>query len=157
MTQFPDEAAVPKIEPYKISEILEEQVDKKYYLSDDILLKRAKVLDICSKDSRRSCCFTKAYGRYLEGTGSVFSDRTESDISKVYSDISAMDKYSDEKLALLKSLNLRFFTPREVCRLMCFPEDFNFPNTIRDRKQYMMLGNSINVKIVAYLIKLLNS
>jgi tRNA (cytosine38-C5)-methyltransferase len=38
-------------------------------LSDSILLKHAEVLDIVKASSVRSCCFTKAYGRYVEGTG----------------------------------------------------------------------------------------
>lgn len=40
-----------------------------FELSDKVLLKHAELLDIVQRHSDRSCCFTKAYGRYVEGTG----------------------------------------------------------------------------------------
>lgn len=66
-----------------------------------------------------------------------------------------MNSESDEYLELAQSLNLRFFTPKEISRLMCFPETFSFPKSITDRQKYMVLGNSINVKVVSELIKFL--
>ena len=39
-----------------------------YRLEAKSLVKYGKVLDIVSRGSRRSCCFTKAYGHYYEGT-----------------------------------------------------------------------------------------
>lgn len=122
-----------------------------------MLEKRFKIIDICSTDSTRSCCFTKAYGRYFEGTGSILSEKTEIEVEEVYMKIKNYANKSEKNLESLKMLQLRFFTPKEICRLMCFPESFNFPNSVPDKKKYAVLGNSINVKVVANLIKYLDS
>ncbi|CAH1180068.1 unnamed protein product [Phaedon cochleariae] len=144
-------------ECFCLTEILENIADKKFFLSDSILKKYVNVLDICHTSSRRSCCFTKAYGRFLEGTGSVLTDRSEEEVPKILSEAMLQNTDENLRIELLKSLNLRFFTPREVCRLMCFPESFKFSPNLSDRKKYMLLGNSINVRVVSELIKLLNS
>uniref|UniRef100_A0A0G4GDE9 DNA (cytosine-5-)-methyltransferase n=1 Tax=Chromera velia CCMP2878 TaxID=1169474 RepID=A0A0G4GDE9_9ALVE len=50
---------------------------------------------------------------------------------------------------------LRFFSPKEMSRLMGFPERFTFPPNkphISLRQQMGMLGNSLNVEIVSKLI-----
>lgn len=60
-----------------------------------------------------------------------------------------------ENLDLKKSLKLRFFSPAEVARLMSFPTDFTFPNSVNEKQQYKLLGNSVNVAVVSELIKLL--
>lgn len=141
---------------FAISDILEETVSTDYLLPDKILLKRAKIMDICYSYSTRSCCFTKAYGRYAEGTGSVFSEKNEKSVSEVFNSLETL-KEGSEQLEQLKTLNLRYFTPLEVSRLMSFPEYFSFPSSLTNKQKYMLLGNSINVKVVSELIKLLNS
>lgn len=144
------------IESFPISQILEPEVDKKYFLTDSMLQKRFNIIDICVKESNKSCCFTKAYGRYFEGTGSILTNKTIMEVEKVYSEIKNTSNLK-EILELLHILNLRFFTPREICRLMCFPESFGFPNSVSDSKRYVMLGNSINVKVVSNLINYLST
>lgn len=141
---------------FPISKILDPDVDKKYYLTDPMLQKRFNIIDICTAESTRSCCFTKAYGRYFEGTGSILSERKIDKVEDVYRQIDS-NSSPEDTLNLLKSLNLRFFTPTEICRLMCFPQNFSFPNSISDSKKYSVLGNSINVKVVSSLIKFLDS
>ena len=58
----------------KISEYLEALDSaelESFLVPDSVLAKRANVVDIVSLDSTRSCCFTKSYSQYAEGTGSV--------------------------------------------------------------------------------------
>ncbi|KAL1453409.1 hypothetical protein WDU94_007549 [Cyamophila willieti] len=62
-----------------------------------------------------------------------------------------------ELLALLHGLNLRYFTPNEIRKLMCFPDDFQFPDSCSDKSRYKLLGNSINIHVVAYCICLMLS
>jgi tRNA (cytosine38-C5)-methyltransferase len=132
-----------------IGDILEENQDfSQYYISDKILRKYFNILDICYSHSRNSCCFTKSYSRYIEGAGSVFTEKSEEFVKTILSQIENVEKGSDEYLKLVVQLKLRFFTPREVCRLMCFPETFSFPPGMENRKKYMLLGNSVNVKVV---------
>ena len=47
-------------DPFEIESLL---------LKDQTLGKHAEVFDIVQSDSKGSCCFTKAYGKYAEGTG----------------------------------------------------------------------------------------
>ncbi|XP_073974360.1 tRNA (cytosine(38)-C(5))-methyltransferase isoform X1 [Rhodnius prolixus] len=129
-----------------------------YLLNDEVLLKRARILDIVTKKSQNSCCFTRAYSHFMEGTGSVYCPFEDHIIQQTYEKEkeSSLD-CNDEKLKLLRTLRLRFFTPREVANLLCFPETFSFPNCLTLKQKYRLLGNSINIKVVARLIQLLVS
>lgn len=145
------------IETFPISKIIEKDIDfEAYRIPIKVLQKRATILDICYSDSRRSCCFTKAYGRYLEGTGSVYSEESKEDVENIFQRLSTAEQSSEEYLQLIRTLKLRFFTPKEICRLMCFPEHFNFPDNVSIKQKYMLLGNSVNIKVVSELIKLLD-
>ena len=57
--------------------------DDGYLVGDDVLRKRAEVFDIVTAQSNNSCCFTKSYGRYTEGTGKKCSDTDVHSIIKV--------------------------------------------------------------------------
>lgn len=64
--------------------------------------------------------------------------------------------HSSEKIiATPKSLKLRYFTEYEISSIMGFPKEFSFPPNITLKQRYKVLGNSINVKVVAELIKYL--
>jgi site-specific DNA-cytosine methylase len=56
-------------------------------------------------------------------------------------------------VATLRSLELRYLTPREVSRLMRFPETFRFPPDTSTMQKYRVLGNSVKVIVVAFLMK----
>lgn len=140
----------------QIKHFLEDKPDDyfdAFLVPDTVLLKYAKVFDIIYEDSSQSCCFTKAYGRYSLGTGSIFTPCSTSEVSEVFKKISFVDK--NEELQLLKTLKLRYFTPREVANLMCFPKKFSNPLSVNDKQMYRALGNSINIFVVSCLMKLL--
>ena len=67
----------------------------------------------------------------------------------------------EEKLAVLRTLKLRYFTPFEVAKLLGFPTDttFTFPTSHINKPilSYRVLGNSLNVKVVAMLSVILFS
>lgn len=140
-------------EPYCIECILEEEVSDKFLLKDQ-QLKRAKVLDVCHRDSRRSCCFTKAYSHYLDGTGSVFTEASRELVEKI-KNASASELGSSEFIQPLRELKLRFFTPKEILALMSFPKDYSFPETVSTKQCYRLLGNSVNVRVISELLKIL--
>ena len=52
----------------------------------------------------------------------------------------------------LEQLHLRYFTPKEVANLHSFPGSFSFPNHVTRKQQYALLGNSLNVAVVAELL-----
>ncbi|XP_063705998.1 tRNA (cytosine(38)-C(5))-methyltransferase [Culicoides brevitarsis] len=153
-------------ERQKIEEFLEQnKTFDDFYLSDKILSTRFKVFDIVDKDSTNSMCFTKAYTHYLEGTGSVFTEKSKAEVQKAFENLLPNDEKPEDPeqkrtkidpLPLLKPLKLRFFTPREVANLMSFPSDkFSFPDTVTNKQRYRLLGNSVNIKVVSHMIKCL--
>lgn len=135
---------------FTLSTIIETDINfKPFLLPEDVLKKRFKIMDVCTPDSVRSCCFTKAYGRYIEGTGSVFTPKSASTVKE------AFERFISQNDESLTELELRFFTPTEITRLMSFPSSFKFPQQLSNVQKYRLLGNSINVKVVSELIKLL--
>lgn len=134
-------------------EHLESEELEKLLVPDKALSKRAGVLDIVGRDSTRSCCFTKSYSQYLEGTGSVL--RQAGDVDDVYKRAGIVREDPEQYLNILKELKLRFFSPREVSRLMGFPSELDFPDNITVKQRYKVLGNSLNVTVVGILIYVL--
>ena len=53
-----------------LEDLIEDQVTE-YLVPDKVLLKYAMAMDIVRPSCSRSCCFTRAYGHYAVGTGSV--------------------------------------------------------------------------------------
>ncbi|XP_017049088.1 tRNA (cytosine(38)-C(5))-methyltransferase [Drosophila ficusphila] len=151
----------------QISEILEENVGSEFLVPDDVLTKRVLVMDIIHPAQSRSMCFTKGYTHYTEGTGSAFTPLSEQESHRIFELVKEIDENSQEtvksedviqkRLDFLHQVKLRYFTPREVARLMSFPEEFDFPRETTNRQKYRLLGNSINVKVVGELIKLLTT
>lgn len=149
----------------QIAEIVEENVSPDFLVPDDVLTKRVLVMDIIHPAQSRSMCFTKGYTHYTEGTGSAYTPLSEDESHRIFElvkeidtsnqDASKSEKILQQRLDLLHQVRLRYFTPREVARLMSFPENFEFPPETTNRQKYRLLGNSINVKVVGELIKLL--
>lgn len=127
-----------------------------YLLPDKVLLKYYKILDIVNNDATNSCCFTKGYSHYVEGTGSVLHSNLSVKVSDVYCAIEshANAETSEIALDLLRTLKLRYFTPREIANLMNFPKTFCFPAHFTSRQKYRLLGNSINAHVVQKLLQL---
>eukprot|EP00124_Ichthyophonus_hoferi_P001098 Ihof_evm17s50 gene=Ihof_evmTU17s50 len=91
-----DVGTVPGIQISKeIREIIEpaEVVGHKYNVPRKIMLKKGVLMDIVGPETRRSCCVTKSYAHYVEGTGSVFQSNQEKPYKEVF----------DHYLALVES------------------------------------------------------
>jgi len=139
LTSFPSHTKLDKdTECQPISNYLEESSkifkDKSLLVDDKTRDRYEQVMDIVTPQSTSSTCFTKAYAKYCEGTGSVITD---------------FDPQSPKKL--------RYFSSREVANLMGFPPEFEFPVGMEMRQRCRLLGNSLNVKVVAELMNLLLS
>ena len=132
------------------------------YTVSDKDLQKFVIMDIVHPSFKKSSCFTRSYGHYIEGTGSM--------IMKI-DDVLAVEKASllktkavqeknckywgEIELDILRGLQLRYFTPREVANLLCFPAEFEIPDTINRIQSYRLLGNSLNVHVVSVLIQLM--
>lgn len=179
-----DDKELDEIKIKPIREFLEIDIDdEKYKLSEKILSRYGLLLDIVKPSDNRSCCFTKGYYHYVEGTGSVLQcseDENTKEILKEYrvfktnndkriansknskekntSEENEKDNENNEEIENpIKKLKLRYFSPTEISRLMGFPEEFNFPKFTTLKQQYRLLGNSLNCKVVSQLIKYLLS
>ncbi|CAL9038598.1 unnamed protein product [Musa banksii] len=114
-----------------------------YSVAPSLIERWGNAMDVVFPESRRCCCFTKSYYRYVKGTGSLLA--TSGDIN------------SRLEAPSLIELGLRFFTPREVANLHSFPAEFHFPSHTSLRQRYALLGNSMSVAVVAPLLQYLFS
>ncbi|NXN83438.1 TRDMT methyltransferase, partial [Bombycilla garrulus] len=138
-----------------LKDFLEEENKEisQYFLPPKFLLRYAFLLDIVKPTCRRSTCFTKGYGHYVEGTGSVLQTAVDVQLESVFKHIDKLPE--EEKLVKLSTLKLRYFTPREIANLHGFPSEFGFPEKVTVKQCYRLLGNSLNVRVVAKLISIL--
>ncbi|XP_073669210.1 tRNA (cytosine(38)-C(5))-methyltransferase isoform X2 [Paramisgurnus dabryanus] len=140
----------------RLQDFLHEEEDMdRYLLPPKTLLRYAVLMDIVQPSSRRSVCFTKGYGHYVEGTGSVLQSCVDVELESVFKSLELLSE--DDQIKQLLLLKLRYFTPREIANLMGFPADFTFPEHISVKQQYRVLGNSLNVHVVSNLIRLMVS
>ena len=109
-----------------INDFLLSNDNSDFELNEKQLKRGLQVCDIITCYAKRSFCFTKSYGKYFEGTGSLF--RT-------------------------KSNQIRYFTPKEIANLHCFPFNYHFPSQITNRQAYSLLGNSLNVFVIGVLLE----
>uniref|UniRef100_A0A2K6EHG2 tRNA (cytosine(38)-C(5))-methyltransferase n=1 Tax=Propithecus coquereli TaxID=379532 RepID=A0A2K6EHG2_PROCO len=117
-----------------LKDFLEDDIDmNQYFLPPKSLLRYALLLDIVKPTCRRSVCFTK--------------------IENIYKSLTNLSQ--EEKITKLLMLKLRYFTPKEIANLLGFPPEFGFPEKITVKQRYRLLGNSLNVHVVAKLIKIL--
>eukprot|EP00742_Colponemidia_sp_Colp-10_P007646 GILJ01008241.1.p1 GENE.GILJ01008241.1~~GILJ01008241.1.p1 ORF type:complete len:358 (-),score=42.47 GILJ01008241.1:115-1188(-) len=143
----------PRIENYPPAKEIHQYIEPldvttaaPFMLSDKMLETSSTLsIDIVQSTSRRSTCFTKAYGRYNRGTGSIL-EFLAPDETEPTTESPEMSVYRGR---------LRYFTPREVANLMGFPQSFSFPPSLGARKCYALLGNSLNVGVVAHLLRYL--
>ncbi|XP_004860027.1 tRNA (cytosine(38)-C(5))-methyltransferase isoform X1 [Heterocephalus glaber] len=137
-----------------LKDFLEDDIETdQYFLPPKSLLRYALLLDIVKPTCRRSVCFTKGYGSYIEGTGSVLQTAEDVQIETVYKSLNNLPQ--EEQITKLSVLKLRYFTPKEIANLLGFPPEFGFPKKITMKQCYRLLGNSLNVHVVAKLIKIL--
>ena len=116
--------------------------NKEYYLSKEILEKKGCLsMDIALLGNYHTNCFTKSYTKLFKGSGSI---------------LLINDKLYKKELNPSTLFGfIRYFTPNEILKLMCFSENYSFPKNISDKSKYRLLGNSINVKVVNILIDFL--
>ena len=116
-----------------IEKFLETPVNpSEFQLTNDILLRYHMLFDLVDQNSTSTNCFTKAYAHRIEGCGSILKTSPDSitiddvyaQIVKLKQDMVATTQTNDQIVQLLRSLELRYFTPREIANLMCFPPEF---------------------------------
>lgn len=127
-------------------------------IPDSVLSKKAAMcFDVVSPGSRQCLCFTRAYTKYINGTGSVLLTRPE--MAEAFDDMER-PLFGVETMTELKDA-LRFFCPVEAARLNGFSANdekydtsLKLPNGCeRNAQYYRAVGNAVNPEIIAFLVK----
>ncbi len=118
----------------KLGNILDDNVDKKYTISDKLWAGHQR----------------RKREHQAKGNGFGYSLFNE---SSLYTSTISARYYKDgsEILIAQKGLNPRKITPREAARLQGFPEDFKIP--VSDTQAYRQFGNSVAVPVIEALAK----
>ena len=123
--KFPE----PTNEPVRVGDILEEDVDPKFTISDR-LWEGHKRRKIANKEKGKGFGF---------GLVTADSEYTNTISARYYKD-------GSEILIAQDGLNPRKLTPREAARLQGFPDTFKIP--VSSNQAYQQFGNSVPVKVV---------
>ncbi|XP_041367480.1 tRNA (cytosine(38)-C(5))-methyltransferase-like isoform X2 [Gigantopelta aegis] len=107
-----------------------EDLDK--YVLGDKELKMFVIMDIVHSGLRRSSCFTRRYGHYMDGAGPIVQMSTDIQAINTASELKsrAVDSqnrqcWGEHELKIIRDLKLRYFTPREIANLLCFSPHFD--------------------------------
>ncbi len=119
----------PTFEPTRVGEILENNVDEKYTISDKLWAGHQR-----RKRENKLKGRGFGYGMVTEN-----SEYTNTISARYYKDGSEILIYQEGK-------NPRKLTPREAARLQGFPDTFEIP--VSNTQAYRQFGNSVPVKVV---------
>lgn len=143
------EVVPPEINPVTLGEILESNVDEKYYLNEDELeawkyLKGAKSIPRVSKTGH-SYTFTEGAIAFPDPLDRPARTMLTSEASKNRSSHVVLDPETNR---------LRKITPLEAERINGFPD--NWTSTLSDRMRYFTMGNALVVGVVEKMAKTLS-
>jgi tRNA (cytosine38-C5)-methyltransferase len=140
----------PNIRP--ISSFLDGKKDDSLQVADKVLQgNSAWCFDIVTPSDQRSSCFTHSYGRYIKGTGSILYEESNNQFRLVAPEKREFQKDWTKDLDPSK---LRYFSGTEMARLMGFSDNFSFPLNCKNKQQWKLIGNSLNVRMASRIVEL---
>jgi tRNA (cytosine38-C5)-methyltransferase len=102
-------------------------------------------MSVVGAHDQATCCFTRGYGQVLHmSSGSLYLDDCAAPLAVEKLDRSDMTRYGGR---------LRFFHSRELLRIFGFPDTYVFPRDMSMRSRYKLVGNSVNVVVVAHVLR----
>lgn len=134
-----DKFEFPKPIPLKVTvaDLLETDVDKKYYYEDKPLFEKLKNYEIKK--------------------GSVYQWRRKyirENKKGVCPTLTANMGMGGHNVPIIRDhIGIRKMTPRECARMQGFPDRFILPKTLPDSKLYKQLGNSVTVSVIKRIAK----
>jgi len=145
-----------------IAKYLDEEIEVGLEIEKKKIEKYWKFFDVVNvaSSSNVASTFTSGYGKTVFSGSYILFDNC--DIAK--RDVHANNAYrlvkddnseSDEQFAERVSRSMRYFSPRELCRLHGIKEQFVFPSSLSKRQQYKLIGNGISVNVVSKLLEYL--
>ncbi|CAM9516284.1 unnamed protein product, partial [Sphacelaria rigidula] len=105
--------------------------------------------DVVTLRSTTTTTFTKGYGKHAGRAGPVIL--LSDDGTRRASD-EALGRFPDGLHLGPGGRELRWFSDREMLRLHGFPETYGFPPDVTIRQRWGLVGNSVNVDVVALLL-----
>lgn len=111
--------------------------------------------DLHLRTEATSACLTKNYGRFPRGYGPlVFVNHEDEAGTERRPKLGAQGAVDSEASYNVwrEGARVRYLTPTEQLRLMGYPEWFSFPDKMAFRDCCSLVGNSLNVAIVAWLL-----
>jgi len=153
--------STPSVEE-DIAKYLDEEIEVGLEIEKKKIEKYWKFFDVVNvaSSSNVASTFTSGYGKTVFSGSYILFDNC--DIAK--RDVHANNAYrlvkddnseSDEQFAERVSRSMRYFSPRELCRLHGIKEQFVFPSSLSKRQQYKLIGNGISVNVVSKLLEYL--
>ncbi|KAJ2350397.1 hypothetical protein GGH91_000169 [Coemansia sp. RSA 2671] len=161
ITQWPVDptAGSSPVDIVPLASYIDTAFDPSLVVPEVYILKRKNLeFDIVRSTSPSTSTFTKSYGsKNLIGSGSLLQTKR---LEIVENGFNAPERLLD--------LGLRFFSPKEVALLHHFPYveskegdhktettkfTLSFPSAITQKQRLQLLGNSLNVQVVAVLLK----
>lgn len=149
-------------------EDIAQYLDKEVDIGLDVEKKKIKywkffdVVNVSSSSSNNNTdnvasTFTSGYGKTVfSGSFILFENgdiaKRDVNANNAYRLVKDDDNESDEEFAKRVSKSVRYFSPRELCRLHGIKDDFVFPPSLSIRQQYKLIGNGISVHVVAKLL-----
>ena len=104
----------------------------------------AQGLSYVGVDDRITFCFTSAYGKtFHKSSGSLFHLR----ISR------GKDVPRPDDMSSVHSGDVRLFAPNELLGLFGFPERYRFPEDMKMRHRFKLIGQSVNVAVVEHVMR----
>mmetsp|Transcript_128490 Transcript_128490/g.247634 ORF Transcript_128490/g.247634 Transcript_128490/m.247634 type:complete len:482 (+) Transcript_128490:78-1523(+) len=116
--------------------------------------------DIHLRSDRTSACLTKANGRLPRGFSPlVLIDEAEAGTLEQLPKISAQGLGPGASTDHIwhPGVRVRYLSPTEQLRLMGYPASYTFPGGLSFRDRCSLVGNSLNVRVVAWLLPLFNT
>lgn len=100
--------------------------------------------------STETTTFTKGYGKHAGRAGPIILLTADGE-----------RRVSEENLGRFpaglkvgpEGRELRWFSDREMLTLHGFPQGFGFPASVTLRQRFALIGNSVNVEVVALLLR----
>ena len=143
--------SLPPCKPIGDYLLPESEIPEHLFLSHEVLGApwAVKRISVVGRADRSSHCFTKGYGRVIDrSTGSCLLADLEGTVSE-------SEEWLHRESLVPFHRRIRLFHPTEMLGIAGFPSWFTFPPGISVEKQFACIGNSINVTVVAHVMRVL--
>jgi len=137
----------------KLKHILEEDVDKKYFVRD---IEKLGVLEKIEEGYKVRQATKLGYDIAVPGDAiNVSHPKSKTRRGRVGKQVAQTLLTSSEQVVVLDDGSVRYFTPREFARLQGFPDTYEI--TVSDTQFYKQMGNAVTVNLAKAMAEQIKS